>query len=71
LQTVAADDDPVLAEVLQAYHALSGIPVLRNTSANLNGHGFFPDATSAMNWGRVDNVWADGVLYRKNNTSKV
>ncbi|MDC0773376.1 carbamoyltransferase N-terminal domain-containing protein [Streptomyces sp. HD] len=65
LQTVSAEDDPVLAEVLRAYHRLSGIPVLCNTSANLNGSGFFPDAASAMKWGRTDHVWADGVLYSK------
>ncbi|MFI6340985.1 carbamoyltransferase N-terminal domain-containing protein [Streptomyces sp. NPDC050535] len=65
LQTVSGQDDPVLAEVLRAYHTLSGIPVLCNTSANLNGSGFFPDAESAMRWGRTDHVWADGVLYSK------
>ncbi|MFI9262193.1 carbamoyltransferase N-terminal domain-containing protein [Streptomyces sioyaensis] len=65
LQTVSSQDDPVLAEVLREYHALSGIPVLCNTSANLNGSGFFPDAASVMRWGRTDHVWADGVLYSK------
>ncbi|WP_329082492.1 carbamoyltransferase N-terminal domain-containing protein [Streptosporangium sp. NBC_01469] len=65
LQTVSPQDDPVLAEILCAYHELSGIPILCNTSANLNGSGFFPDAASAMEWGRTDHVWADGVLYSK------
>jgi carbamoyltransferase len=65
LQTVSNDDDPVLAEVLREYHKWSGIPVLCNTSANHNGRGFFPDAASAMEWGRVDLVWSDGILYRK------
>nr|WSZ19207.1 nodulation protein U [Streptomyces canus] len=65
LQTVGEDDDPVLAEILRTYHELSGVPVLCNTSANLNGHGFFPDAASAMKWGRTRHVWADGVLYSK------
>jgi carbamoyltransferase len=62
LQTV----DPrnrVLHEVLTAYAARTGIPVLANTSANHNGRGFFPDVTSALRWGRVPRVWADGILY--------
>ncbi|CAM5331728.1 carbamoyltransferase [Streptomyces spiroverticillatus] len=66
LQTVSSEEDPVLTTLLRAYHALSGIPVLCNTSANLNGHGFFPDAASAMRWGGTDHVWADGTLYSKN-----
>ncbi|MBL1082315.1 nodulation protein U [Streptomyces actinomycinicus] len=65
LQTVSGDDDPFLAEVLTAYHRLSGVPVLCNTSANLNGHGFFPDVASAMAWGKVDRIWSDGVLHRR------
>ncbi|WBO65110.1 carbamoyltransferase N-terminal domain-containing protein [Streptomyces camelliae] len=65
LQTVAQEDDPVLAEVLNEYHRLSGVPVLCNTSANLNGSGFFPDVASAMAWGRVDRIWSEGVLYSR------
>jgi carbamoyltransferase len=65
LQTVSDADDPDLAAILREYHRHSGIPVLCNTSANLNGHGFFPDAGSAMDWGRVDMVWNEGMLYRR------
>ena len=65
LQTVNADDDPVLEAVLREYHRLSGIPVLCNTSANRNGRGFFPDVASAAEWGRVDRIWSDGVLYER------
>ncbi|MFJ4576771.1 carbamoyltransferase N-terminal domain-containing protein [Streptomyces sp. NPDC088846] len=65
LQTVGEADDPVLTDLLRAYHRLSGVPVLCNTSANLNGHSFFPDAASAMDWGRVEHVWCEGVLYAK------
>ncbi|MET9078300.1 carbamoyltransferase N-terminal domain-containing protein [Streptomyces sp. NPDC004232] len=65
LQTVSVDDDPLLAEVLTAYHRLTGVPVLCNTSANLNGHGFFPDVASAMSWGKVDRIWSAGVLHRR------
>jgi carbamoyltransferase len=65
LQTVPQDADPTLRSVLEAYHAVSGIPVLCNTSANLNGRGFFPDVSSALDWGRLSYVWSDGLLYEK------
>ncbi|MDG4792750.1 carbamoyltransferase N-terminal domain-containing protein [Micromonospora sp. WMMD1082] len=65
LQTVGPDDDPVLRRVLLAYYALSGVPVLCNTSANLNGSGFFPDVTSAIRWGQLPTIWSEGVLYRR------
>ncbi|MFE2183127.1 carbamoyltransferase N-terminal domain-containing protein [Streptomyces sp. NPDC059455] len=65
LQTVDPADDPVLGEVLAEYHRLSGIPVLCNTSANLNGSGFFPDVVSAIEWGQVDRVWSAGTLYQR------
>lgn len=63
LQTINKQDDPVLEAVLREYYRLSGIPVLCNTSANYNGKGFFPDVASAMDWGRINRVWSDGVLY--------
>jgi len=62
LQTVGPDH-PLLFRLLTAYHALSGVPVLCNTSANLPGRGFFPDAISAIKWGGVQYVWCDGRLY--------
>lgn len=65
LQTVSDNDAPGLAEILRGYHEASGVPVLCNTSANLNGHGFFPDVTSAMEWGHVDMIWSEGTLYRQ------
>jgi carbamoyltransferase len=63
LQTVTADENPVVFELLTAYEALSGIPLLCNTSANFNGSGFFPDVRSAMEWGRIRLIWSDGTLY--------
>ncbi|MFI1161849.1 carbamoyltransferase N-terminal domain-containing protein [Streptomyces sioyaensis] len=69
LQTVGADDDPVLRAILLAYYQLSDIPVLCNTSANLNGSGFFPDVASAMAWGQLDLVWSEGTLYRRQSRS--
>ena len=65
LQTVDADDDPFLHAVLSEYHARTGIPVLCNTSANLNGSGFFPDVASAASWGRIGRIWSAGMLYRR------
>ncbi|MGW8331164.1 carbamoyltransferase N-terminal domain-containing protein [Streptomyces sp. NPDC055897] len=65
LQTVGHDDDATLRELLTAYHELSGVPVLCNTSANYNGSGFFPDVASVMAWGRIDRIWSDGVLFER------
>jgi carbamoyltransferase len=65
LQTVNREDAPALDAILREYHRLSGIPVLCNTSANYNGRGFFPDADSAMKWGRLDTVWSEGKIYRR------
>lgn len=69
LQTVG-EDGTVIRTVLQAYREASGIPVLCNTSANLNGSGFFPGVASAMDWGRVPAVWSDGTLYLKEATAE-
>lgn len=60
LQTVS---DGFPEKVVRGFYQRTGIPVLCNTSANLNGSGFFPDAETAMSWGRTKYVWADGVLY--------
>ncbi|MBD0260572.1 MAG: hypothetical protein ICV83_33055, partial [Cytophagales bacterium] len=65
LQTVNHADNPLLHTILRAYKQLSGIPLLCNTSANFNGRGFFPDARSAMQWGRLNFVWSNHVLYFK------
>jgi carbamoyltransferase len=62
LQTVDGDNR-LLRRLLEAYDRCTGVPVLCNTSANLKGSGFFPDAQSAMRWGRVARVWADGTLF--------
>ncbi len=65
LQTINAGENPVVHAVLEAYHQLSGIPLLCNTSANLNGSGFFPDVASATGWGGTNYVYCDGMLYEK------
>lgn len=65
LQTVNADENPVVTELLTAYKAISGLPLLCNTSANYNGSGFFPDVRSVTEWGKVNYVWSDNTLYEK------
>ncbi|WP_197686059.1 carbamoyltransferase N-terminal domain-containing protein [Actinoplanes derwentensis] len=65
LQTVDPQMDPTVGALLTAYDRLSGVPVLCNTSANLNGSGFFPDVASALRWGRTRLVWSEGWLYEK------
>lgn len=64
LQTVSPEH-PLLYRLLTAYHALSGVPVLCNTSANHPGSGFFPDAASAMRWGGTRYVWCRDRLYHR------
>jgi carbamoyltransferase len=64
LQTVGPDN-AVMHQLLTAYEDLSRVPVLCNTSANLSGCGFFPDAESAMRWDRTRYVWSDGLLYSR------
>ncbi|MGW2540260.1 carbamoyltransferase N-terminal domain-containing protein [Kitasatospora sp. NPDC001574] len=63
LQTVSPTSDSAVARILTAYEALTGIPVLCNTSANYNGRGFFPDVASAAEWGRARYIWSDGRLF--------
>ncbi|MDM1553020.1 carbamoyltransferase N-terminal domain-containing protein [Chryseobacterium indologenes] len=66
LQTVAQDSHSVeIRTLLEEYEKLSGIPLLCNTSANLNGKGFFPDVKSACQWGKLNYVWCGNVLYSK------
>jgi carbamoyltransferase len=65
LQTVNANENPEIYQLLQCYRKLSGLPLLCNTSANLNGSGFFPDITTAMKWGKIDFIFCEGKLYYK------
>jgi carbamoyltransferase len=66
LQTVSHGDNDVIWRLLNAFSAFTTVPVLINTSANLNGSGFFPDVESAMRWGKVGKIWSDGILYENN-----
>ena len=65
LQTIDRADGTDTSRILAAYERLSGIPVLCNTSANLNGSGFFPDVASAATWGGTRRIWSEGRLYAK------
>ncbi|TDD61283.1 hypothetical protein E1263_07965 [Kribbella antibiotica] len=65
LQTIDQSANSATSRILAAYAELSGIPVLCNTSANLNGSGFFPDVASAAHWGGTKYIWSDGVLHTK------
>lgn len=65
LQTVSERENPTVAALLREYERISGIPLLCNTSANWKGCGFFPDVQSAMEWGRLNYVWSDGILYER------
>ncbi|MFG3578701.1 carbamoyltransferase N-terminal domain-containing protein [Micromonospora chersina] len=69
LQTVNETDDPNLHAILREYYRCSGIPVLCNTSANYHGRSFFPDVASAIEWGQIDRVWSEGVLYQRDTAS--
>lgn len=68
LQTLNSDDCQFTAELLEAMRGINGHPMVCNTSANLNGSGFFPDAASAMKWADgkpIYRVWSNGMMYRK------
>jgi len=65
LQTVSRTSQHKIAELLVEYEKLAGIPLLCNTSANARGCGFFPDAATACQWGLVEHIWCDGLLWTK------
>lgn len=65
LQTIPRTSQHQVAELLVEYEKLTGIPLLCNTSANQHGRGFFPDVATACQWGRVERIWSDGLLWTK------
>ncbi|WFU62569.1 nodulation protein NodU [Bradyrhizobium brasilense] len=65
LQTISRSSQHKVAELLVEYENLTGVPLLCNTSANLHGRGFFPDVATACQWGRVEHIWSDGMLWTK------
>lgn len=71
LQTISRSSEHGVTELLIEYEKLTGIPLLCNTSANLHGRGFFPDAAAACEWGRIEHVWCNGVLFTKERVSEL
>lgn len=65
LQTINRHQNAEIYQLLSFYKKLSGIPLLCNTSANYKGKGFFPDAKSAQEWGKVNYIWSNETLYFK------
>ncbi|WFU80444.1 carbamoyltransferase N-terminal domain-containing protein [Bradyrhizobium sp. CIAT3101] len=65
LQTVGRTSGHKVAELLIEYEKLTGIPLLCNTSANHHGRGFFPDVAAACEWGRIEQIWCDGLLWSR------
>ncbi|WP_433527414.1 carbamoyltransferase N-terminal domain-containing protein [Nocardia pseudovaccinii] len=63
LQTIDASANCATARILASYEAISGIPVLCNTSANFEGRGFFPDVAAAARWAGTRYIWSEGYLY--------
>lgn len=68
LQTISRSSQHKVAELLVEYEKITGIPLLCNTSANHNGRGFFPDVAAACQWGRIEHIWCDGLLWTKKPT---
>ncbi|HEY1616332.1 MAG TPA: carbamoyltransferase C-terminal domain-containing protein [Streptosporangiaceae bacterium] len=65
VQTVSATDDARLAEILREYQVWSGVPVLCALDAAGQDGAPFRSAGAAMEWGHLDTVWSDGILYRR------
>ena len=69
LQTIGKAQCPIIHGMLTEYHALTGVPLLCNTSANYNGKGFFPNVSSAAKWALeagVKHIWSNGKLFWRN-----
>jgi carbamoyltransferase len=48
VQTVSARDEPLVARMLEAFHALTGVPVVVNTSLNTAGRPMVDDPRDAL-----------------------
>jgi carbamoyltransferase len=48
VQTVSAADEPLVARMLEAFHALTGVPVVVNTSLNTAGRPMVDDPRDAL-----------------------
>lgn len=65
LQTVTPQSNKEIAELLEEFENISKIPLLCNTSANYKGSGFFPDVLSVSEWGKINYIWSDYILYER------
>jgi hypothetical protein len=50
IQTLSAADEPFLAQVLSAFHAATGVPIICNTSLNDKGEPIANNAGEALNF---------------------
>jgi carbamoyltransferase len=48
VQTVSDRDEPLVARMLEAFHALTGVPVVVNTSLNTAGRPMVDDPRDAL-----------------------
>jgi carbamoyltransferase len=48
IQTVAPGDDPLVSDLLEAFHARTGLPVVVNTSLNTAGRPMVDDPRDAL-----------------------
>lgn len=55
VQTVSREDHPGLYELLQKWHALTGVPVLLNTSLNIKNQPLLDDKKDANDWQKFYN----------------
>ncbi|MNG17610.1 Decarbamoylnovobiocin carbamoyltransferase [compost metagenome] len=65
LQSVSADDNPLLYDILKAFLQRTGLPLVLNTSFNLHGHPLVDspqDALQHLHWGCVDVLLIDDLL---------
>ena len=65
MQTVNEDQNPVLAELLTEYMKRSGIGLLGCACARGDGGSPFTSVASAMEWGKVNYIWSDFMLYER------
>jgi len=68
LQTVAADFNPILHEVLSAFQAETGVGVLMNTSLNMSGESIiadFEDLVAFLACSGLDAVYLEGTLVER------
>ena len=56
VQTVTAQDNPKFRELLEAWYAASGCPILMNTSLNVKGEPLVNSWADALRWQEINGV---------------